>query len=138
VDLGTAYTVMIVTDAMGVPIADVIYSVDEPIGGTHFSLVKAGANEISFEKAEEIKKDLMEQKKLLPVIRPVMEKVSSIINRNLNGYKPKSITLVGGTCIFPWITKVIEEVTGIRTFTPVRPMFVTPLGIALEDIQGLN
>jgi ethanolamine utilization protein EutJ len=116
----------------------VVYSADEPTGGTHFSLVISGAAGISFEEAEALKKDPAEQTRLFPVVRPVMEKVGTIIKRNINGSKPKSITLVGGTSIFPGMTGVVEEITGIPTFMPSRPMFVTPLGIALQDKQGLS
>ena len=51
----------------------VIYTADEPTGGTHFSLVIAGAKGITFEQAEELKTDPREQARLFPVVRPVME-----------------------------------------------------------------
>src|SRR5512145_2901139 len=60
----------------------VVYTADEPTGGTHFSLVIAGATGTTFEVAEEMKKNPKEQTRLFPVIRPVMEKVGSIINRH--------------------------------------------------------
>ena len=34
----------------------VVYTADEPTGGTHFTLVIAGAKDISFEDAEDYKK----------------------------------------------------------------------------------
>ncbi len=111
----------------------VVYTADEATGGTHFSLVIAGATGLSFEQAEELKKDRREQARLFPLVRPVMEKVGTIIDRHLHGYSPRSITLVGGTALFPGMAGVIEEVTGIPTQVPDRPMFITPLGIALAD-----
>ena len=111
----------------------VVYTADEATGGTHFSLVIAGATGLSFEQAEELKKDSREQARLFPLVRPVMEKVGTIIERHLHGYSPQSITLVGGTALFPGMAGVIEEVTGIPTQVPDRPMFITPLGIALAD-----
>ncbi len=111
----------------------VVYTADEATGGTHFSLVIAGATGLSFEQAEELKKDSREQARLFPLVRPVMEKVGTIIERHLHGYSPQSITLVGGTALFPGMAGVIEEVTGIPTHVPDRPMFITPLGIALAD-----
>jgi len=111
----------------------VVYTADEATGGTHFSLVIAGATGLSFEQAEELKKDTREQARLFPLVRPVMEKVGTIIERHLRGYSPRSITLVGGTALFPGMAGVIEEVTGIPTQVPDRPMFITPLGIALAD-----
>ena len=111
----------------------VVYTADEATGGTHFSLVIAGAIGLSFEQAEELKKDSREQARLFPLVRPVMEKVGTIIERHLHGARPESITLVGGTALFPGMAGVIEEVTGILTRVPDRPMFITPLGIALAD-----
>jgi ethanolamine utilization protein EutJ len=111
----------------------VIYTADEPTGGTHFSLVIAGALDISFEEAEELKKKTAEQRRLFPVVRPVMEKVGSIVARHVQGKNVGTLTLVGGAAMFPGMAGVIEEVTGIPTVVPSRPLFVTPLGIALHD-----
>ena len=117
----------------------VVYVADEATGGTHFSLVIAGANDISFEDAETMKLDKSMQKKLMPVVRPVIEKVASIAARHVAAYEEKSgkrvkqLTMVGGTSGFPGFTKVIAEYTGIETIVPDLPLFVTPLGIALSD-----
>lgn len=78
----------------------VIFSADEATGGTHFSLVIAGARDISFEEAEEMKKNMAMQSMLFPVVRPVMEKVGSIINHQLDGRKVTGISLVGGQHVF--------------------------------------
>lgn len=115
----------------------VIYTADEATGGTHFSLVIAGALGISFEEAETLKKDPAQQQRLFPIVRPVMEKVGVIVDRHLHGTKVDSITLVGGTTIFPGMAGVVQEVTGIPTHVPEHPLFVTPLGIALSDRQEL-
>jgi len=61
---------------------EVVYTADEPTGGTHFSLVIAGAHDIPFEAAETMKIDPSQQTRLFPVIRPVMEKVASIVSRH--------------------------------------------------------
>jgi ethanolamine utilization protein EutJ len=111
----------------------VVYTADEPTGGTHFSLVIAGAKNISFEQAEELKKDPLKQPELLPVVRPVMEKVGSIINRHITGHNVKRLYLVGGTCAFPGMETVVQEFTGIETTIPGNPLFITPLGIAMHN-----
>ncbi len=111
----------------------VVYTADEPTGGTHFSLVIAGATGSTFEEAEALKKDPTQQTRLFPVIRPVMEKVGSIINRHVEGHRVDKLYLVGGTCAYPGMDKVIEEVTGIETMLPGNPLFVTPLGIAMHN-----
>ena len=110
-----------------------VYTADEPTGGTHFSLVIAGSTGLSFEEAETLKKDPKEQARLFPVIRPVMEKVATIINRHIKGHRVDKLYLVGGTCAYPGMDEVIQEMTGIETFLPGNPLFVTPLGIAMNN-----
>jgi len=112
---------------------EVVYTADEPTGGTHFSLVIAGSTGMSFEEAEELKKNPKEQIRLFPVIHPVMEKVGSIINRHIAGHRVDKLYLVGGTCAYPGMDKVIEEYTGVETILPGNPLFVTPLGIAMNN-----
>jgi ethanolamine utilization protein EutJ len=112
---------------------EVVYTADEPTGGTHFSLVIAGSTGTSFEEAEELKKNPKEQTRLFPIIRPVMEKVGSIINRHIAGHHVDRLYLVGGTFAFPGMAKVIEEYTGVETVLPGNPLFVTPLGIAMNN-----
>ena len=111
----------------------VIYTADEPTGGTHFSLVIAGSTGSTFEEAEAMKKDPKEQTRLFPVIRPVMEKVGTIVRRHIAGHKIDKIYLVGGTCAYPGMDQVIQEVTGIETLLPGNPLFITPLGIAMNN-----
>jgi ethanolamine utilization protein EutJ len=112
---------------------EVVYTADEPTGGTHFSLVIAGATGTSFEEAETLKKNPNEQTRLFPIIRPVMEKVGSIINRHIAGHQVERLYLVGGTCAYPGMDKVVQEYTGIETVLPDNPLFVTPLGIAMNN-----
>jgi len=111
----------------------VVYTADEPTGGTHFSLVIAGSTGTSFEEAEELKKNPKEQTRLFPIIRPVMEKVGSIVNRHIEGHRVDRLYLVGGTCAYPGMVRVIEEFTGVETILPGNPLFVTPLGIAMNN-----
>ena len=111
----------------------VVYSADEPTGGTHFTLVIAGAKDISFDEAEALKIDPAHQEELYLLILPVMEKVASIITKHLKGRNVQHITLVGGTARYPGITEVVQEYTGIHTTAPEWPLFVTPLGIAMHD-----
>jgi ethanolamine utilization protein EutJ len=112
---------------------EVVYTADEPTGGTHFSLVIAGATGSTFEEAEALKKNPNEQTRLFPIIRPVMEKVASIVNRHIAGHQVDKLYLVGGTCSYPGMDQVIQEVTGIETVLPGNPLFVTPLGIAMNN-----
>ena len=114
---------------------EVVYIADEPTGGTHFSLVIAGAYGKSFQEAEVFKRDESHHKELAPVIKPVVDKVSSIISNHIEGHQVDEISLVGGTCCFTGIEDMIEKKTGVYTHKPHNPMFVTPLGIALSCKQ---
>ncbi len=111
----------------------VIYTADEPTGGTHFTLVIAGALNIAFEAAEELKTDPREHARLYPLVRPVMEKVGSIVARHILEHDVRTIYMVGGASNFTGIAPVVEEMTGVATIVPCQPLFVTPLGIAMSD-----
>jgi ethanolamine utilization protein EutJ len=111
----------------------VVYTADEATGGTHFSLVIAGALNISFAEAEALKITRAEQPRLLPLVRPVMEKVASIIQRHTQGLDVKQITLVGGSTAFYGMAEVVANYSGIPTRGLDNPIFVTPLGLALHD-----
>lgn len=113
----------------------VIYVADEPTGGTHFSLVIAGAYKMSFEDADLYKRDFKNHRELITIVRPVIEKVSSIISRHITEYPVKEIYLVGGTCCLEGIENIIAKQTNLPTYKPQNPMFVTPLGIALNCTQ---
>ncbi len=110
----------------------VVHTADEATGGTHFSLVLAGAMGISFEEADALKTDPTEQARLLPLVRPVMEKVASIVVRSTRGWPVPLVCLVGGAVAFPGFAHVVAEHSGFDTVVPVSPLLVTPLGIALS------
>ena len=111
---------------------EVVYTADEATGGTHLSLVIAGARDISFEDAERQKVDPQAQPGLFPTIRPVLEKVSSIVARHINGYQVPQIVMVGGTSGFYRMAEVVEEYTGFPAWVPAYPQWVTPIGMAIQ------
>ncbi len=115
-----------------VPAGRVIYTADEPTGGTHFSLVIAGSPNLSFAAAEALKIRPEEQGRLFASIRPVMEKVASIILRHVDGRNVPVIAMVGGSSALQGMAEVVEEYTHIPTWVPPNPLFVTPLGIAMH------
>lgn len=114
----------------------VVYVADEPTGGTHVSLVLAGAYGIGFEEAEAIKKDYARHAEIFPVVRPVIEKMATIINRHIEGRNVSDIYLVGGTCCLTGMEAVIARLTGKAVHKPSNPLLVTPLGIALDCGDG--
>lgn len=113
---------------------EIVYTADEATGGTHFSLVIAGAKDISFEDAETLKTNADHQKELFPTVRPVMEKVASIVTKHIKGYHVNQITLVGGSSAFYKFPDVVSEYTQVPTSVPEYPHLVTPLGMAFNNI----
>ncbi|HEY5247234.1 MAG TPA: ethanolamine utilization protein EutJ [Dermatophilaceae bacterium] len=109
---------------------EVVHTADEPTGGTHFTLVIAGALGISFDEAEKLKKDPAQQSRLFPLIRPVMEKVATIVATHTRGWPVPKVYLVGGTVAFPGFAQAVSQASGFDAVVPVAPLFVTPLGIA--------
>ncbi|MCI1985766.1 MAG: ethanolamine utilization protein EutJ [Lactobacillus sp.] len=111
---------------------------DEPTGGTHLSLVIAGAYQKTFDEAELFKRDEANHQALLPVVKPVIEKVASIITQHIAGEKVDEIYLVGGTCCLTGLEGIIEQKLHIKTVKPQNPMFATPLGIATSIVPELE
>ena len=105
---------------------------DEPTGGTHLSLVLAGNYKISFEEAEEIKQDYKRHREIFPVVKPVLEKMATIVTRYVKKEDVDTLYLCGGTCCLTGIETVFEKVTGIHTVKPANPFLVTPAGIAMN------
>ncbi len=134
VDIGGGTTGMAV-----IKDGEVVYTGDQPTGGTHFSLVIAGAYKIPFEEAEERKKDPSLQRELFPVVKPVMEKISLIIEKEcqMSGHSVEEIYLCGGTSAFNKIEKVIADRTGLSVVKADYPWLVTPAGIALACREAI-
>lgn len=125
VDIGGGTTgIAIVSDGK------IVTTADEPSGGTHLSLVIAGALGIPFEEAEMLKRDPANHARLFPMVAPVMEKMATIVGKVIEDHHVPHIWLVGGTCAFAGIDEVMTRVTGVRTSIAPEPMFVTPLGVA--------
>ena len=111
---------------------EVKYVADEPTGGTHLTLVLAGNYRLSFEEAEVLKKQKERQQEIFSVVRPVVQKMATIIRNHVQGWDISAIFLVGGTCCLKDMETVIEKDTGIPVYKPANPFLVTPLGIAMN------
>ncbi|KHO36236.1 ethanolamine utilization protein EutJ [Clostridium tetani] len=114
----------------------VIYTADEATGGTQLSLVVAGAYKIPFEEAEEKKKHSKNQEEIFHVVKPVIQKIASIIKTHIKGFDVEKIYLVGGTCCLKEFEGVIQKETGIETIKPLNPFLVTPLGISMNCVDN--
>ena len=111
---------------------EVVKVTDDATGGTHLTLVTAGAYCFSFSEAELYKRDQNNHSELIGVLKPVVEKIATIITAQIEGFEIDGLYLVGGTACLTGIETIIEAKTGIKTHKPLNPMFVTPLGIALS------
>ena len=111
----------------------VTYTADEATGGTHMSLVLAGYYGISFEEAEKLKKDGAKENEVFPVVQPVVEKMASIVQRFITGKEVSDIYVVGGACCFSEFESTFEKILHIPTWKPNDCLFVTPLGIAVNQ-----
>jgi len=112
----------------------VVYTVDEPTGGTHMNLVISGAYGISIPEAEAYKRNEANKRDVYATIRPVVEKMAAISKRALQegGYeKGTPIVVVGGASNFEEFTKTFSQYIGLPVHKPLYPEFVTPLGIAM-------
>ncbi len=66
------------------------------------------------------------------MVRPVIQKMSSIVRQHIQGRDVSAIYLVGGTCCLQGIEKVMEHELGKPVYKPANPFLVTPMGIAMN------
>ena len=113
---------------------ELVFTADEPTGGTHVSLVLAGAYKISFEEAELLKRDSTQHRKIMPVILPVVEKMATVVKDMLIGYEEFDdypVYVVGGTAYLQGFEIEFGKAFGRQVHVPPHPLLVTPLGIAM-------
>jgi ethanolamine utilization protein EutJ len=115
----------------------VVYSNDEATGGTHLTLVLAGHLRVPYEEAEKIKTDRRRSSEILPVVRPVIDKISSIVETHLRkAGGGEQICLVGGTCELEGLPEIVAHNLGAKVYRPQAPQVITPLGIALSCLEN--
>ena len=113
----------------------VLKSIDEATGGHHMNLVLAGAYRIDYEAAEVMKKDPARRDDVIGVIRPTLEKMASIAQAALVGFDVPMVYLVGGSSSFPNAPEVFASRLGRPVVRPIEPLFVTPLGIPMKELD---
>lgn len=114
----------------------VVHTADEATGGTHMTLVLAGYHHVSFSEAEQLKKDETNKDTILSLIRPVIEKMAMITAQSIEGYAVQKLYLVGGACSFTGFEHIFERILHIPTYKTNHSLFVTPLGIAMQQKIG--
>jgi len=110
----------------------VAYVADEPTGGTHMNLVLMGRYGLTFEAAEAFKCDPARADEVRTAVRPVAEKMATIVRDHLAGHPVDQVWLVGGPAAQAGIDDVFSDLLGVPVRIPPHPMMVTPLGIALN------
>lgn len=116
---------------------EVLASVDEPTGGTHMTLVLAGALRLDIAQAEARKLDPAQGRDVFALVRPVVDKMAAIVAGVVDRYPEyETIHVVGGACSFDDFVPVFEKRLGRRVIKPAEPLLVTPLGIALYGGEG--
>ncbi len=115
---------------------EIVFTDDEATGGVHLSLVVAGNRKISYEEAEKLKTDPDKGREILPVVRPVIEKIASIVDACLQKFDNLTeVCLVGGTCELAGFEGIVQKSLDLKAFRPQYPQFITPLGIALSCLD---
>lgn len=113
---------------------DLAFTADEPTGGTHISLVLAGAHRITFEEAEKMKKDSSNHRQIMPIIVPVIQKMAKIVKDILDDkgdFSDYPVYVVGGTAYLEGFENEFGKAFGRKVLVPPHPLLVTPLGIAM-------
>ena len=77
--------------------------------GTHMTLVLAGYYGISIEEAEKLKTDKDRERDVFPIIKPVVEKMASIVKGFLSGYEVDCVYVVGGASCFSEFEHTFEK-----------------------------
>lgn len=111
------------------------YSMDEATGGTHMTLVVAGAMGLDFSEAEKYKKSEENYRRVFPMIQPVIEKMA-YITKNFMNEENLPIYLAGGTSCLKGIENVFQKYLGLAAYKPQDPLLITPIGIAMSVPSG--
>lgn len=110
----------------------VVFSGDEPTGGTHMTLVLSGSFGLEIAEAEQLKKDGAKEAEVFAAVKPVVEKMAAIVKGYISNRPVESVYVVGGACTFQEFENVFEKYLGIPVVKPAAPLLVTPLGIAMN------
>jgi ethanolamine utilization protein EutJ len=114
----------------------VIRVADEATGGVHLTLVLSGNLGVPFAEAERLKMERSNHRKILPIVKPVLEKMASIVRRHIDTAETSALYLCGGTCCMTGMEEIFETYIGFPVFKPANPFLVTPTGIAMNCVMA--
>ena len=114
----------------------IVFTNDEPTGGIHLTLVLAGGLKVSYEKAEGMKADRKMTPQIIQVVRPVIDKISSIALSYLKDFKDvETVCLVGGTCELEGLAEIVKKNLNLNILKLNGAQMITPYGIALSCLS---
>lgn len=108
-----------------------VYSLDDPSGGRHVSLVIAGSLKVDDEEAERLKRTSYEDNDIAIIVKPVIEKMADIVMTHLNDDIQTHMYLTGGGTLVNGVQRIFSQTfpdTEIVTFE--HALYLTPLAIA--------
>jgi ethanolamine utilization protein EutJ len=82
-----------------------------------------------------MKRDIANHPQLVPMLRPTLEKMGTIVKNHLvaSGYYGKApILTVGGGAALPGAEEVLSDTVGLPVYICPHPLMVTPAGIAVR------
>ncbi|MEE4363520.1 MAG: ethanolamine utilization protein EutJ [Desulfotignum sp.] len=113
---------------------EVVFSDDEPTGGTHISLVIAGHFNISFDEAERYKRK-SEKYGILHLAKPTFQRICDIVKKHIENHQVDTLLFAGGTCSLPGLKPILEKEMGKPVLIPNHPLLLTPLAIASLNLE---
>ena len=108
-----------------------VYSLDDPSGGRHVSLVIAGRLKVDDQEAERLKRTSYENNDIAIIVKPVIEKMADIVMSHIKDETPTHMYLTGGGTLVNGVNKIFSTAfprTEIVTFK--HALYLTPLAIA--------
>ena len=118
---------------------EVVGSLDDPTGGRHLTLTISGSRDISYDEAESFKRDETTARDVLPIVRPVIEKMTDLVRSHVEGHCVDTLYLTGGSCALPGFKQVFEqEFPQMRVVLPDFPIYLTPLAIASYSLSAID
>ena len=94
----------------------------------------AGNQRIELEVAEQMKRERGES--IWPVIRPVYEKMTDIVEHHIRGEDVTELWLAGGSCMQPGVQPLFQaRFPHLNVVLPQQSIFMTPLAIAVCGVS---
>lgn len=119
--------------------SEIVQSVDEPTGGFHMNLVLAGRLNTSVEEAEKLKREDKVSVNVLATVKPVIEKMATIAKQAIDHVALSDelpVYIVGGASRLTGFKDIFEKTLNREAIQTIYPELITPIGIALHDVEG--